>query len=118
MTPAPGLRSYPEDFQLDDGNDQKRCSFCAEWFVGLKTRTACRICAKKDIDESALREVGAELVDTMDTMPQKAELIALDAAVAARTVMLYLDAKKIDYSEKGVFYVRVGFRRPGEDLKP
>ena len=37
-------RSFPEDFELENGKYQCRCSSCRKLFIGLKGRMFCKEC--------------------------------------------------------------------------
>lgn len=44
-------KNWTEDFSLENGNYQNRCSICGYLFMGYKRRVVCKECSEKAEEE-------------------------------------------------------------------
>lgn len=47
-------KSFPEDYTLENGNYENKCTVCGSHFIGYKRRTVCKICNTLEIKVSKI----------------------------------------------------------------
>lgn len=67
--------NFPEDFQLENGNYQVKCSHCEQLFLGYKRRFYCKKCQNQiDIFDNCAKEQWIKLSNFLtfgDTKPSE-----------------------------------------------